>query len=318
MPSQSANDDAPRTSDSETQAVLTAMLQRVPPPVRHAADWVLHRWIGRVGLRTSTTLIGIDVFDRSMTIAAQFFSSMLPILILFATWVQHGNTQGVAQATSMPAETQALLQETVQDANGPTFGLFGTALVILTATSLSRALTRAFSAIWQRPRPRTQLSSVWRWVAAVAVFATSVAVVHILSAGAEHLEQPGIWQAAFNLAFGIAISLVVPWVLLSGTVGPRLLAPGALLFGLSMLVVRPLAIAWFPRAVQSSADHYGSIGVAFTYLGLLYALSLLFLLTATIGQVIATDSGRVGTWIQARAQARGPAGATDNRNHPDE
>ena len=37
---------------------------------------------------------------------------------------------------------------------------------------------------------------------------------------------------------------------------------------------------------------------AFTYIAFLYALSLWFLGAAFLGQVIATDEGRLGRWIR--------------------
>jgi membrane protein len=40
--------------------------------------------------------------------------------------------------------------------------------------------------------------------------------------------------------------------------------------------------------------------VAFTYLAWLYVVSFCFLATATVGRVIATDTGQLGTWIRGR------------------
>ena len=70
-----------------------------------------------------------------------------------------------------------------------------------------------------------------------------------------------------------------------------MLVPGALLFALLMITVRPATQAWLPGALEASADRYGSIGVAFTYLTWLYVASFCFLATALLGQVIATDPG---------------------------
>jgi membrane protein len=103
----------------------------------------------------------------------------------------------------------------------------------------------------------------------------------------------------------------VPWVLLAGVVHPRLLAPGALLFALLMLFVRPATAAWLPHALEVSADRYGPIGVAFTYLAVLYTASFCFLATSVVGQVIATDHGGFGEWI------RGTRPATDAKASSD-
>ena len=69
-----------------------------------------------------------------------------------------------------------------------------------------------------------------------------------------------------------------------------MLLPGAVIAALTMLTVRPATAAWLPHALETSADKYGFIGVAFTYLAWLYVIALTLLATAVIGQVIATRS----------------------------
>jgi membrane protein len=89
--------------------------------------------------------------------------------------------------------------------------------------------------------------------------------------------------------------------LLSGAVRLRRLVPGALIFAAVMLAVRPASSLWLPRALEVSADRYGSIGVAFTYLAWLYVVSFCALLTAVVGQVVAEDPGWLGRLIRGRA-----------------
>jgi membrane protein len=105
------------------------------------------------------------------------------------------------------------------------------------------------------------------------------------------------------VAADIAVALFIPMVLLAGAVPLRWLLPGAALFGLLMAFVRPAARAYLPRVLDSSAERYGSIGVAFTYLTFLYVVAFCFLAAAVVGQVIATDKGRLGVWIRGEQRA---------------
>jgi membrane protein len=84
-----------------------------------------------------------------------------------------------------------------------------------------------------------------------------------------------------------------------------------LVFALLMLAVRPATAAWLPHALEVSAERYGSIGVAFTYLACLYTASLCFLATALIGQVIAKDRGALGVWIRQGPRASRGSGGSD-------
>ena len=297
------------SAEAEAKARAEAALTRLPPRLRQAVVWLLSRWPGRIAVAGARVSLRVDIFDRSMTIAAQTFSSLFPILILFATWADAGDTHDVGDAVHMPAESRSVLDDAVRGADGAAFGVAGTLIVLVSATSLSRALTRAFALTWDLPRPRSRLSSAWRWLAAVVTLALSLIVVRALSGPAGGLPPPRLWQWALAFTCDFAVALFVPWVLLSGTVRLRLLAPGAVVFATVMLAVRPVSAAWLPRALEESAHRYGSIGVAFTYLAWLYVASFCFLAASVVGHVIATDGGSLGQWIQGTASGRPAAGS---------
>jgi uncharacterized BrkB/YihY/UPF0761 family membrane protein len=295
---------APMSADAAARVAAETAMGRLPPRLRAWLAWLLSRWPGRILLRSAATCIRIEVFDRSVTIAAQFFTSVFPILILFATWVGADDADRFADAVNMPAESRAVLEDAVQGSTGAAFGVVGVLMVLGSATSLSRALTRAFAAIWDLPRPRTRLVLAWRWLAAVLALALSLLVVSALGGYAADLAPRNVWQLALALGWDLALAVFVPWVLLAGAVQPRQLVPGALLFALGMLAVRPVSRVYLPHALEVSADRYGSIGVAFTYLAWLYVVSFLLLLTAVVGQVVATDGGRFGSWIHEPPAAK--------------
>jgi membrane protein len=280
------------------EAAVQAALRRLPPRLRRSVESLLSGWPGRVALRTAASCMRIEIFDRSMTIAAQFFTSVFPILILIATWVGAADTTEIAEAVDLPEESRSVLDQAVQSSGGATFGIVGTLIVLVSATSLSRALTRAFAAIWQLPRPKSSLKSAWRWLAVVVALALSLVVVRALSEFVEAVPPRNFWQRMVVLASDLVIASFVPWLLLSGAVRLRRLVPGALIFGALMLAVRPASALWLPRALEVSAERYGSIGVAFTYLAWLYVVSFCALLTAVVGQVVADDPGWLGKLIR--------------------
>lgn len=270
---------------------------------RRLGGWLLVHWPGRVVVRTLRSFNRVELFDRSMTIAAQLFTCIFPILILLATWATRRDADRIADSASMPEESRVLLEDAVSAAENAAFGVVGTIVVVVTATGVSRALTRAMAAIWELPRPKTSLGSVWRWIAVVLSIAFSLLVVRSVGQLVSGVPPDAVWPAAVSMVCDFAVAMFVPWVLLAGKIRARLLLPGALIMALVMLAVRPVITAWFPGALETSADHYGSIGVMFTYLALLYSVSFTFMATAILGQVIATDEGRLGRWIRADAPA---------------
>jgi membrane protein len=94
------------------------------------------------------------------------------------------------------------------------------------------------------------------------------------------------------------MALFLPWVLLAGLIPTRVLLPAALLYALAMVPIRAASKVWLPQALETSADKYGTIGVAFTYLAWLYVIAFCLLAANVIGQVLATDESALGRWIR--------------------
>jgi membrane protein len=290
-----APDGGQPADDTESHASMLLLFWR------RLVAWLPTHWPGRVVVRTLRSFNRVELFDRSMTVAAQLFTCVFPILILLATVATRRDSDRIADAASMPEESRQVLEEAVTAAGDAAFGIVGTVVVVVTATGVSRALTRAFAAIWELPRPKTSLRSVWRWIAVVLAIAFSLLAVRSVGQLVSGVPPEAVWPAAVSMVCDFTMAVFVPWILLSGAVRPRLLLPGALIMALLMLTVRPVMAAWLPQALETSADRYGSIGVAFTYLAMLYSVSFCFMATGILGQVISTDEGALGRWIRADA-----------------
>jgi len=278
-----------------------AAIERLPPRVRRTVLALVSRWPGRIAVRGAASCIQVEIFDRSMTVAAQFFTSVFPILILMVTLVGDTEHDRLADTINLPPTSRSVLDEAVGGPGGATFGVVGLLIVLASATSLSRALTRAYAAIWVLPRPRSSLRSAWRWLAVVLTLALSLIVVRALTGLAAGVPPGNVWRRVVAFGCDLLLTVFVPWLLLSGSVPARRLVPGALLFAVVMLAVRPASDRWLPHALEVSADRYGSIGVAFTYLAWLYVVAFGLLLAAVAGRSVAMDEGWLGRWVRGAA-----------------
>lgn len=288
-------DASPHTGVLERRVV--AVVERLPGWAKRPVEWFLSLWIGRTLLRVAGACIRVEIFDRAMTIAAQFFTSILPLLIVAVTFLGSGSEE-ISDVIGATGSSEELIDEAVRGSSTTAFGVVGSLLVLVSATSLSRALTRAFAVVWQVDRPRMSLRSAWRWFAVVMVLLLAVVVVQNLTQRAGVLPPRFLWPTALSLATDVLVAIFVPWVLLAGRVVARWMVPGAVLFGIVMMVVRPAADVWLPWALDVSAERYGPIGMAFTYLAWLYVVAFVFIGTAVIGQVVVSDRGRAGIWLR--------------------
>jgi membrane protein len=278
------------------RARLERALALLPPRWQSLARRLLDTWPGRIGIGTTWSLQRIEIFDRSMAVAAQMFTSVFPILILLASWF--GNTSELLTDTlGMPKAAEAQVDVALKESGSTAFGVIGALVVIVSATSLSRALARAFAAVWGLSKPKSTPSAAWRWLAVVLAIALSLVALRRSQTVADGIPPPDLWGWILAFALLLAIALFVPWVLLSGAVTMRALLAGAVLFAVVVLVIRPATNFWLARSLDASAVRYGSIGVAFTYLAWLYLIAWILLATAVVGQVLVTDEGRVGSWL---------------------
>jgi len=106
-------------------------------------------------------------------------------------------------------------------AGSASFGIIGTLIVLASATSPSRALARAFAAVWAVPTPRNRLGSVWRWLAVVMALTLSLVLAHTVSDSAKVLPPRDVWPSLVSFALDAAVALFVPWLLLAGVMRPR-------------------------------------------------------------------------------------------------
>ncbi|MET0641831.1 MAG: YhjD/YihY/BrkB family envelope integrity protein [Jiangellaceae bacterium] len=305
------------TDNDRSTVEVAQIVARTPARLRPSVAWVMGTWLGRSLLRLTANFIKVQMFDRSMTIAAQVFVSVFPILIMAAAWLGSRTSESITDAVGVPEETEIVLQDALANNAGNAFGVIGTLLVLVSATSLSRALTRAFASIWDLARPRAGINVAWRWLGAVLTLVGYMVLVRWLIRVIDGLPAADTWGWLVPLTLDTAVAILIPLLLLSGQLPARLLLPGAVVFGLIMLVVRPATAAFLPRALESSADHYGTIGVAFTYIAWLYMVSFCFLGAALIGEVIATDQGWLGRLIRGPASEPEPAATVSSFEAPE-
>lgn len=282
-----------RSTSPEQEARLRRALGLMPPRPRRLAVRALATWPGRIGIRTAWSLQRIEIFDRAMAVSAQLFTSVFPILILLASWLD-STGRLFSDTLGMPPEAESQVDVALKEAGSTAFGVVGAIVVIVSATSLSRALARAFAAVWGLPKPKSTPTAAWRWISVVLVIALSLVALRRTQTIADGIPPANLWGEVVALVLLVTVAGFTPWVLLSGALSVRALATGAILFGVVIVLIRPFTNIWLARSLEAGATRYGSIGVAFTYLAWLYLIAWILLATAALGQVLVTDEGRVG------------------------
>lgn len=244
-----------------------------------------------------------------MTLAAQAFTSILPVLIVVSSLRASLNPEADAMFAanlSLDDDTAELVKQSIPQATeGVSFTqVFGALLLILSATAFARALERCFRRIWKTPKAPIRFA--WRWVVAIVAILIGVVLVLMTRYVVRGTGALSVLEFMIEVAVWSALWWVASWIVINRTVSLRALLPGSVLAGFGFAVAAVAGRVYLPGAFASSADQFGVLGLAFSYVGWLFVLMSVLLVAVTTGRLIhLTVIGQL--WRRSGATAAAPS-----------
>lgn len=155
--------------------------------------------------------------------------------------------------------------------------LVGVVVLVVSVLGFTRTLQRAHQAAW-RLSPQGVWGCAWGLLGAAALIAETVVflLIGLLVDGAV------LPTVLLRLALSVLMWWPVQWLLLGRRVGWRRLLPGAAFVGIGQVVVIALSGIYLQPTIESQAQRYGLIGVAFVLVSWLIVLGLLIVLAAVL------------------------------------
>jgi len=254
----------------------------------------------RLWTACATGFVRIEPFDRAMTLAAQAFTSIVPVLIVAAAFGPNHRGPGDALADSVglsPEARDALAGSVPTGAQvSSSIGVAGILVALITATAYSRALERMYAKMWDVERPG--LRTAWRWLATIGAVVAAVALLRVTREATAGGTWSGLADATAEVVVWAAVWTYVPWVLLQREVRARVLLCGGLLSAVALAVMSAVGAIYLPIALEAGARQFGVLGMTFAYIGWLFALSFAVLVASVVGRACALDDGRLGRIVR--------------------
>jgi membrane protein len=255
---------------------------------------------GRLIERSLHALAEIEVLDRSMALAAQAFTSIVPIMVVAATLRPNGHGLGsaIGDSLALPSSARAVLQHSVPAGAAPTssVGILGLVVAIVSATSFSRALEKIYLRIWQVPKPSYR--TAWRWLATIVAIVLAAGLVGL----ARRVTSGDLWLGwvpfVVQLAIWTAVWSLVPFALVQGAVRLRPLVVAGAATAVSLALLSLGGAVYLPIVLRNGARQYGVLGLVFTYISWLFAICVVVVAVAVIARVCAADEGVVGRFVR--------------------
>ena len=249
-----------------------------------------------VGRRSLARFIELEGFDRSMALAGQAFAALLPLLIVIGS-VSPASGDDAADALIERFDVSGDAAETLRAAvaQPPESGtsVVGVLLLVISALSFTRAMQRLYIRAWRLDKMGLR-ANAWglAWLAVFVTFwSLQPAIVEFFD---------GLIATAVSLALSTVLCLWTPWLLTARMIPWHRLLPQAFLTAVGLLALSIGGAIYLPRAIASTSSEFGILGVGFTLLGLLFALSLVLVVTAAVGATLG-ESPRAGDAPAGRA-----------------
>ena len=242
-------------------------------------------------------VIDMEGVDRAIVLAAQAFTALFPLLIVYGSLQAGSGGSETARKLIERFDLDESSAETVRTlfesgAEDTQFQLIGVLLVFFSALAFTRAAQRLYERAWQLPRAGLR-GSGWGIIWLVAMLGW-LSVQPVLSG-----DLDGPLAVTASLASGCLVWLATPYLLLGRRIGWKRLAPGAILTAIAMTAVGVGSAIAMPRVLTEGAEEFGTIGVAFALISWLTVLAFALMVAAAGGAVLAEEISAVRERRQA-------------------
>jgi len=243
-----------------------------------------------------------DLHGNNLAAAVTFqaFVSLFPLLLVAVAVVGFvaGNGTDVAGKVigqlGLNGDAAKAVSDAVQAAKGTkqVASVLGLASLFWSGLGLVNAIQYAYDQVWQvQERGLKDKAVGMMWLGGAAVlFVGAAAVTTLLRWLPGYVAPLGIVVAlAVNLALWLWTSKILPNTKLPW----KAVLPGAIFAAVGLEVLKAVGAYYVPKAVASSSQLYGTLGVVFALLAWLFFFGRLIVYSATLNVVL--WEGRVGT-----------------------
>ena len=254
----------------------------------------------------TTRLLSANLLDAGTRLAAQAFLTSVPLLFVFASfapdWLRSQLQESLRAVFGLTGSPDQQMQEVLGGERTQlqeTTGIVGVLMVLISATSFSRAMSRVCERAWQLPKSGAKVAA-WRWI----IWLFALLVVLVFQGPLRDGFGAGSWLGVpLTFLAGLASAWWTQHLLLASRVHWLPLLPGAILTSAAVTAITVTARLYMPRTLSKAMADYGSLGGVLTLLSWLIVLCGAATFAITIGAVLAqgpplnrilgTDAGTV-------------------------
>jgi uncharacterized BrkB/YihY/UPF0761 family membrane protein/uncharacterized membrane protein YvlD (DUF360 family) len=248
--------------------------------------------------------------DRSMVLASQAFTSLIPLLILVAAWAPADKDNVIAdtiikkfhlEGDAASAVTQ--LFAVPESATG-TVSAFSALLLLISGTSFTRRFQRMYRAAYEQEK-RGIRSGVYSTLGLV-VMLVEVFVLYAARAVVAYLPFSWLISVPVAVVTGALIWTSIPYLLLNREVHWRRLVFGGVVAGIATAAYSVASAIYMPGSLERYTQEFGLFGVTIALIGWLLAIAFILVGAAAVGAEFDASLAPWATAVKTRFDLEDP------------
>jgi membrane protein len=225
-------------------------------------------WLeGSFVLACAVRFIAINGRDRTLVLASQAFTAMIPLVIILAGFSSNG-ALGASLVVRFHVSGDAAQSVVTLFARPPNatgaLTVIGVVVLFYSVLALARYLQRMYEAAWQLPPlgVRGTMNSFY----GLLVLLAQVVAITWLSSLLRSIPGQTVLVFALHLGLSCVLWLQIQYLLLSRRIPRRALVAGSITAACGQAVVGVYSAIWMPHIIALNSQRYGLIGVTFALL----------------------------------------------------
>lgn len=246
---------------------------------RRFADSFLGRCVRR--------FVDIAGIDRSMVLASQAFTSLIPLLILVATWAPAARQtvvgDSIVRKFHLEGDAAAAVSQlfAIPEGATSTVSAFSALLLLISGTSFTRRFQRMYRAAYEQEKAGVR-SGVYSTLGLFVLLA-EVCVLYGARALVAYLPLSWLLAIPVGLITGAMLWTSIPYLLLNRQVHWRRLVAGGAVAAVGTGIYSVATAVYMPDQMERYTQEFGLFGVTIALIGWLLAVAFILVGAAVVG-----------------------------------
>jgi membrane protein len=258
--------------------------------------------------RCVASFVALQGLDRSIIIASQSFTALIPLVLLVSAVLPAGSGNVVADSIvrrfGLVGDAKDAVEAVFGQAQPGSVSVVSLILLVSSGVSLTRRLQRMYLTAYGLHPQRRVRGSLYAALGLAALLA-ELAALYLIRNLVRALPFDWAFAMPISVAAGVILWTSVPYLLMDRRIAWQRLLPGGALAGLGVSLYGMATTLYMSRLMTAYSQRYGLFGVTVAIVGWLLCFSVVVVATTVVAAEL--DRAPEGWACRVRAILGGDA-----------